>query len=278
MICTQCGVENQAEAHFCGACGTKLASTFDAPPGPVTGLGKQPGVEDTAIPEPGGEVVADSPVAEPPPAEESQPPQDATSEPVPVDKPPSFSEPVPIPTHMPKPLQPPPPPVNPNMPGAGIAPPPPPPGTYAAQQPQQGYGQNQPGYGYSLPADGNTSGMGEAYPVPPEAEGWTFGSFIPWGLFSFINGNTLWGVLYWVSWFFWLPIVYIIYVGMYGKKQAWQGRRFDNMQQYVDTMKAWNTWGIVMVVFTIAAIALYFLMIVGMFMAIMSEEMANPSN
>ena len=117
--------------------------------------------------------------------------------------------------------------------------------------------------------------MGEAYPVPPEAEGWTFAGFIPWGLFSFINGNTLWGILYWVSWLFGLVLIYVIYVGLYGKKQAWQQRRFDSLQQYVDTMTAWNTWGIVMLVFSLVGMVLYSLFFVGIIMAAVTEGMTE---
>src|SRR5207253_1270461 len=95
---------------------------------------------------------------------------------------------VPNPAPAPAPPTPPPPPPQAYAPPpvAGYPPPqgyPPPASGYPAQYaPPQGYGV------YALPPDGNTSGMGDSYPVPDEARGWTFAGFVPWGLFSFING------------------------------------------------------------------------------------------
>lgn len=118
---------------------------------------------------------------------------------------------------------------------------------------------------------GNTSGMGEGYPAPTEAEGWTFAGFIPWGLFSFVNGNMLWGILWWVLSFFSLSIVYWIVVGINGKKQAWQGRRFDNVQQFQETMGAWNTWGIISLIAGIVMTVIIGILYASLFAVMLAE-------
>ena len=97
------------------------------------------------------------------------------------------------------------------------------------------------------PPDGNTSGMGEGYLVPPHASGWTFAGFVPFGLFGFVNGLTVWGVVGLIGHFIGiLSIIYWIYIGIQGKELAWKHRRFDSIQQYEETMRAWNTWGLVL--------------------------------
>lgn len=134
-------------------------------------------------------------------------------------------------------------------PGAAYqAPPPgsipsPPPGQYQAAY---GGGPSQNPY----QQDGNTSGMGPGYPVPPEASNFNFGGCIPYGIFAFANGSVLWGVLgLFVG-------ITNIYVAFKGNEIAWQSRRFASRQQYWETMKAWNMWGKV-----ILAVQLFFLVV-----------------
>lgn len=166
---------------------------------------------------------------------------------------------------------------------AGHVPPPPPlmpgetpspaqpgstgPPPYGAQPVQQGGDIAAPMYGYGMPPDGNTSGMGQGYPVPPEASGWTFAGCVPFGLFAFLNGSTLWGVLGIAGWFVGgiLGIVYLIYIGVQGRDLAWRSRRFNSVQEYQETMRSWNTWGLVigigMFVFSALVMAMCFTII-----------------
>ena len=175
----------------------------------------------------------------------------------------------------------PPPPHVPPPSGAETSPPPPPPAYPGAQSspyqppaqapyqpPASGY---QPGgYGSYGNLDSNTSGMGPGYPAPPEASGWSFAGCIPYGLFAFINGSVLWGVLGIVLNFIGFGIIYIIYIGIQGRELAWRNRRFANVQQYVDTMNAWNVWGIVLAVISGLGVVLYFIFVFGVMMAGMS--------
>ncbi|MCE5240019.1 hypothetical protein LLH23_16280 [bacterium] len=102
---------------------------------------------------------------------------------------------------------------------------------------------------YAPASDGNTSGN-PAMPVPPEVEqmGWSWGGF---GL------NWIWGIgnKVWIALLALIPCVNIgiaIWLGIAGHKLAWQNRHFDSMQQYKETMKAWNMWGIIIFLVSIA--------------------------
>jgi hypothetical protein len=230
LTCAQCGTENPDDAYFCSKCGAQVWTPGVAPAAPA--WGQEP------------------PAMEPPAAVTFPPP------------PPSANR-----------IAPPPPgaPADPSaflVDNAPVAPAPPP-STYT---PPQDYGQYQQaappaqpyaGYGYAPPPpDGNTSGMGTAYPAPAFTQGWTFAGCVPWGLFAFMNGNSTMGAIGLVAQFFGLHLVYAIYMGIKGRELAWQGRRFDSVGQYDDTMKAWNKWGIIVTVVLGILLALYF---VGVF-------------
>jgi hypothetical protein len=257
MHCPLCGAENPDDAYFCGSCGAQLRSSFGEP---------------TVLPS-----AEPAPAAEPAnPFGASEPHASAAFE--------QLQQPVP----------PPPPPVNPYAPGAGVAPPPTAPGTWTAAPPpatapgawnapqpppppqyppppspqypppaayppppaQAGYQQQ-----YGLPPDGNTSGMGQGYPAPPEASGWTFAGFVPWGLFGFLNGDTTWGVVGLALWFFGFYIVYAIYMGITGRESAWRNRRFNSVYEYAETMRVWNYWGMGCLGAGCLGICLYFIFV-----------------
>ena len=98
-----------------------------------------------------------------------------------------------------------------------------------------------------------------AAPVSGVATGWTFAGFIPFGIFALKNGIATWG---WIGLACgiacFIPvlnffggigaIVYAIYIGINGKQLAWQNRQFASEQQYAETMKAWNMWGIILLI------------------------------
>ncbi len=65
--------------------------------------------------------------------------------------------------------------------------------------------------------------------------------------------------------------MYFIYIGIQGKQLAWQSRRFDSLQQYADTMRAWNTWGLVLLLVWVGLIVLYIVFIFAMMGMALSE-------
>jgi prepilin-type processing-associated H-X9-DG protein len=80
--------------------------------------------------------------------------------------------------------------------------------------------------------------------MPPPLEvcqmGWCWGAF---GL------SWIWGIgnRVWLSFLCMVPYVgpiFGIWLAIAGHKLAWQNRRFESFQQYRDTMRVWNTWGL----------------------------------
>jgi hypothetical protein len=275
ITCKKCGAENPPEARFCGSCGNLLQSELDREEGPVSSLG-------AAWPAEGDEGSRYAAVDRLDPDPEPDPEQEPAPEPDPPSGDPDMPgaglipgatiPPPPGQASAPPPPEatPPPPPEQAQVPGGSVGlksvPPPP------QDQPQGGSyqsagssaGQYQvppPGYGYSTPSDGNTSGMGEGYPAPELAKGWHFGGFVPFGLFAFINGSPMWGAIGLIAYlvgFYW---IYSIVIGFIGKEQAWRNRRFDSTQQYLETMGAWNTWGLVLLLLSVALVVLYFIFV-----------------
>lgn len=233
LKCAQCGTENPDDAYFCSKCGAQVWSAFNKPAGPTSIGGELPGDSGATAPL---SPATPNRIAPPPPSPEGE-------SGFLIDKP-----------------------------SVPATPPPPPSSAYAPQD----YSQFQApvaaappvaGYGFAPPPpDGNTSGMGTAYPPPPQTQGWNFGGCVPWGLFGFFNGSTLWGVLGLVAHFTGLSLVYAIYIGIKGKELAWQNRRFDSMMQFEDTMKAWNRWGIIVTVIEVVLLFLYIVFVFGLAM------------
>jgi hypothetical protein len=121
----------------------------------------------------------------------------------------------------------------------------------------------------------NNSGAGPQRWAPREANGWTFAGFVGFGLFSFFNGIIVWGVIGLVCsivpYIGWIGIVvYWIYIGVNGRKLAWQSRKFESLKQYKQVMAAWDTVGGVL--FSI----LVFCILVGVAAAI--SELSSSSS
>jgi hypothetical protein len=86
------------------------------------------------------------------------------------------------------------------------------------------------------------SGMGDASPVPPEIQGWSWGGF---GL------GWIWGICnnVWLSLFQFvgplaLPIG--IYLGVKGRELAWKHKVWESVEVFQRTQKKWDTWGLVL--------------------------------
>ncbi|MBU0606438.1 MAG: hypothetical protein KKI08_01075 [Armatimonadetes bacterium] len=114
---------------------------------------------------------------------------------------------------------------------------------------------------YAPASDGNTSGQ-PGVPVPPEVEqmGWCWGGF---GL------NWIWGIgnRVFLAFLVFIPVPLAslavqIWLGVAGHKMAWQNRRFDSMQQYKDTMKAWNLWGLIAFIASLLLAIAYVIVVV----------------
>jgi len=93
--------------------------------------------------------------------------------------------------------------------------------------------------GQALPRH-NTSGTDQAPPLEVMQMGWCWGAF---GL------HWIWGIAnqVWVSFLTLVPCVgfgVAIWLGISGHRMAWQKRSFASVDQYRDTMRVWNNWGL----------------------------------
>ncbi len=86
----------------------------------------------------------------------------------------------------------------------------------------------------------NTSGTDGPVPHEVQRMGWSWGGFAltwVWGL-----GNRVWIALLAL-----IPIVNIavaIWLGVSGHAMAWRKRRFRSIAEFESTMRAWNNWGL----------------------------------
>jgi len=294
MKCPKCGGENPDNAFFCGNCGAQIGSLYHVPEAGA-GMPQQPGGSyvPPATPAPGAFPPPPFPPAEPAGQPDTAP---LTQEPIQPEPATYSGEPQPPQQLPPQPGAPPP---SANAPGAGLLPPPPgqgyappadayqvpaagsayPPAPGPYQVPPPGYQPPPyPGYaptpGYAImPPDGNTSGMGEGMPVPPETQGWTFAGCLPLGLFGLMNGVMLWGGLALAGCLIVWPlyIVYTIYIGIKGRELAWRYRRFDSVLQYEETMRVWNTWGIICLAAFVLIVIAYFVFFAALFASVFSQ-------
>lgn len=106
----------------------------------------------------------------------------------------------------------------------------------AAYQPAPpGWPPPAAGYPYPQPVFANNSGTGG--PPPREILGWNWGAFF-WGW--------LWGLAHgvWISLLvFLLGGIWHIYLGIKGSELAWRSRRFESVEQFKATQRAWAIWG-----------------------------------
>lgn len=93
----------------------------------------------------------------------------------------------------------------------------------------------------SVPADGNTSGMGPKAAVPAGLGSWNWGGFLLtwiWGI-----GNNVW----------WSFLVFVPYLGALvmpwvlafkGNEWAWQSKRWDSIEHFKRVQHTWAMWGL----------------------------------
>jgi len=100
---------------------------------------------------------------------------------------------------------------------------------------QQPAPSSPPRHGYQEPQEENNSGTGG--PAPPEVLGWNWGAFfLTW----------IWGISHGVWHSFLVIILGLIWqiaLGAKGSEWAWKSRKFDSVQQFKDTQRAWAIWG-----------------------------------
>ena len=152
--------------------------------------------------------------------------------------------------------------------GAPVAPAAPPP-TAPAPAPPPAWQQPAPAY-YAQPQYANNSGTGVG-PVPPEVRGWNWGAFF-W--------SWIWGVAngVWVSLLICLlGIIGSIWLGAKGSEMAWAKRRFDSVEQFKSTQRAWATWGWVLFALNFIVVVIIALVFGAAIMAGIASGELDPS-
>lgn len=89
-------------------------------------------------------------------------------------------------------------------------------------------------------SDGNTSGLGKLYEVPPEIPGWSWGAFCLnwiWGA-----SNRTWIGL--AALFPFLGLIVAIVLGAKGREWAWRNKRWDSIEHFNRVQRLWSIWGL----------------------------------
>jgi hypothetical protein len=103
----------------------------------------------------------------------------------------------------------------------------------------------------------NNSGQGKVSVYPPGVEGWSWGAFLLNWIWAI--GNKTWiGLLAFIPY---IGFIMAIVLGIYGRRWAWQNKRWDSVEHFQRVQGKWSFWGLIlvlgfMVLGIVAAVAL----------------------
>lgn len=90
----------------------------------------------------------------------------------------------------------------------------------------------------------NNFGRGKVDYYPAGVLGWSWGAFFLNWIWAI--GNRTWiGLLAMVPY---VGFVMAIILGMYGRKWAWQNKRWESVEHFQSVQRKWSFWGVVIVV------------------------------
>lgn len=93
-------------------------------------------------------------------------------------------------------------------------------------------------------ADENNSGQGKVDYYPPGVTGWSWGAFFLNWIWAI--GNRTWiGLLALIPY---VGFVMSIILGIYGRKWAWQNKRWESVEHFQAVQRKWSFWGVFIVV------------------------------
>jgi hypothetical protein len=126
-----------------------------------------------------------------------------------------------------------------------------------AEPPAQPPGGTPPSAAPSaVPVVPNNSGTGG--PAPAEIRGWNWGALFLSFVWGIANGVWLSMVVF-VLWGVWNVVLAIK-----GNEWAWQNRRFESVEQFRDTQRAWSKWGWIIFVVGLAVLIVTILLAGGL--------------
>jgi len=105
------------------------------------------------------------------------------------------------------------------------------------------------------------SGKGDASEIPAEIKGWSWSA-------AFLNW--IWGAYHnvWISFLVFVPIlnyVWWIYMGINGRKLAWQSDKWPSVEYFLKKQKKWDMWGIILFVISLLPLAMILFFIPSMY-------------
>lgn len=101
----------------------------------------------------------------------------------------------------------------------------------------------------------NTSGQGEQSVVPPEIQKWNWGAFFLswiWGI-----GNQVWIAL--LSLIPFVNIIMIFVLGAKGNEWAWQAKRWESVEHFLEVQRKWSKWGVIIFIISTGLIPISFI-------------------
>lgn len=97
----------------------------------------------------------------------------------------------------------------------------------------------------------NTSGYGKLATIPPEIRKWNWGAFWLGAIWGLCNNV-------WISLLLLIPTINVVMwfiLGAKGNEWAWQSKKWDSIEHFERTQKAWARWGLVLFIIFIIIVA-----------------------
>ena len=90
----------------------------------------------------------------------------------------------------------------------------------------------------------NNSGQGKVDVFPQGVKGWSWGAFFMNWIWAI--GNKTWiGLLALIPY---IGFIVAIVLGIYGRKWAWQNKRWESVEHFQRVQRKWSFWGVFLVV------------------------------
>ncbi|SFG35404.1 hypothetical protein SAMN05518865_11151 [Duganella sp. CF458] len=100
-------------------------------------------------------------------------------------------------------------------------------------------------------ANGNSSGLGNMYPVPAEVPGWSWGAFTLNWIWA-IGNRTWFGLMALIPY---VGLIIAIVLGVKGREWAWQNKRWDSVEHFNRVQRRWSIWGLCLMIIPLLGIA-----------------------
>ena len=99
----------------------------------------------------------------------------------------------------------------------------------------------------------------QLHSIPVDTTKWSWGAFSLYPLWGFFNG--CWWAFFacFIGW----SLIPSILFGVYGRRLAWENRKWTSPQDFLDAQRSWDTWGIIMFVISIVFVLFFSIFLIG---------------